>query len=101
MAKCARTLQLGKNPRPLDVMLFLRYQHLGEVLVEPLKVCGNAEVATTASGNTPLIITANLPDSPLPALHFTAPFLPHSNLKMPIIQPPVHLRTLSAIKLAR
>ena len=69
-------LQLGKNPRPLDGVLVLRDQPLGEILVEPLQSGGNAEFATSASENTPLLITDNLPDSPLLALHFTAPSLP-------------------------
>ena len=69
-------LQLGKDSRTLGGVLVLGDQPLGEVLVEPLEVSGNAEVATTASENTPLLITDNLPDSPLHALHFTAPSLP-------------------------
>ena len=76
MTKRARTLQLDNYPHPLDGVFVLRDQPLGVVLVEPLEVVGNAEVATTASEETPLLITDNLPDSPLPALHFTAPSLP-------------------------
>ena len=34
-------LQLGKDSRTLDVMLFLRDQPLGEILVEPLETRGN------------------------------------------------------------
>lgn len=45
MAKCARTLQLGKYPRPPDGVLVLRNQPLGEVLVEPLEPRGNAALS--------------------------------------------------------
>ena len=49
MAKCARTLQLGKNPRPLEGVLVLRDQPLGEVLVEPLEVGGDAGQPDTST----------------------------------------------------
>ncbi|MBQ2628958.1 MAG: hypothetical protein IJG13_04700 [Kiritimatiellae bacterium] len=40
MATMSDPVASGKYPRPLDVMLFLRDQPLGEVLVEPLEVVG-------------------------------------------------------------
>lgn len=82
-------------------MLILRERPLGVVLVEPLGVVGNAEVATTASEETPLLITDNLPYSPLPALHFTAPSLPSRNHKALEFQPSTQIRTLSAITIRR
>ncbi len=45
MAKSAKPLQLGKNPRPLDVMLFLHDQPTSEILVEPLEPRGNAALS--------------------------------------------------------
>ena len=41
--------QLGKYPRPLDYVLILREQPLGEVLVEPLEVVGNAAQPDTST----------------------------------------------------
>ena len=71
-----KNLQIGKYPHPLDGVLFLGDQPLAEVLVEPFESHGNAEIATSVWQPLPLLFTDNLPDSPLPSLHFTAPSLP-------------------------
>ena len=49
MAKCESPLKFGKYPHPLDGVLVLRNQPLGEVLVEPLEVGGDAGQPDTST----------------------------------------------------
>ena len=66
MAKRARTLQLGKYPRPLDGVFVLRNQPLGEILAETLEVGGDAGQPDTSTPVGLYLVFRRKPSSPRP-----------------------------------